>query len=147
MFKMKKIISLSLTVAMCASMATISSASENNNYDVPDPNQVISIHEDVHVPNNVTLYSYPVTYDHNSEIVWDRGYRQVKGDTQAKQGTINISSYTRARFESWPGGVPYADSGRQWSDPEGSRSRAESGWELYSALDSGIACTYYGIED
>lgn len=123
-----------------------------------DSERIIEVQENVTLPENVSILdnsnaipmAYEITYDHNSDIVWDHypvDKRQIKANTQAKQGSINISSYTRARFErAWfQGGGVYGDSGRCWSVKEGSRSYATSGWDEYDQWGSGQAKSYYGI--
>lgn len=123
-----------------------------------DSERIIEVQENVTLPENVSMLNnsnaipmaYEITYDHDSDIVWEHypaNKRRIEANTQAKQGSINISSYTRARFErAWfQGGGVYGDSGRCWSATEGSRSYATSGWDKYDMLSSGQAKTYYGI--
>ncbi|MBE0340605.1 hypothetical protein E4V51_04535 [Paenibacillus sp. 28ISP30-2] len=149
----KKIMGLALS--SCLLLGSVpayaaDSAAEPN--QAVDPNLVISTKEELHIPNNVTVNSITalnnasITYDHNSGIDWDRGNRQVWGNTQAQQGDTKLDSYTRARFEHAlvQGGSVYGDSGRVWSTNKG-RSYARSDWENYNSLKSGVAKTYYGI--
>lgn len=140
--RMKKVICLMATVAtvLGSSMSVFAAAPSN------DPNLIISTHEDVVTPKNVMVQNArsSITYDPNSGIDWNKGYRSVWGSCQAKQGSIKLDSYSRARFETLITRSPYLDSGRVWSTNQG-RSFAQSGWELYSTLDSGVAHTYYGI--
>ena len=119
--------------------------------EINDPNVVIMTHEDVKMKDAFIsskkmkvkgTKAVKVTYDPKSGIDWDKGYRTVWGSCQAKQGSINLDSYSRARFEKF--GSPYLDSGRVWSTNQG-RSFARSGSELYDSLNSGVAHTYYGI--
>lgn len=116
------------------------------NESVSNPNLIITTHEDVVIPDNIVIQNTrsSITYDPGSGIDWDKGYRSVWGSCQAMQGSINLDSYSRARFERLITGTPYLDSGRVWSINQG-RSFARSGWELYSTLDSGTAHTYYGV--
>lgn len=141
--KMKKLVCLAaITATMLGSSLTVFAAEPSN-----DPNFVITTHEDVVTPKNVSYQesrAVSVTYDPKSGIDWDKGYRSVWGSCQAKQGKINLDSYSRARFEALITGIPYLDSDRVWSTNQG-RSFARSGWELYKDLDSGVAHTYYGI--
>lgn len=139
--KTKKLVCLlSALAAITVNNVPVFAAEENN------PNIVISTHEDVKVPENVSIEGVSarvsVTYDPDSGIVWDHGYRYVWGSCQAKQGQIKLDSYSRARFEKLL--YNYCDSGRVWSKNQG-RSYAESGKELYDSLNSGVAHTYYGI--
>lgn len=143
--RVKKVICLAVTMLniVGSSMSVLAAESANN------PNLVISTHEDVILPENVSvekaLTRGSISYDPKSGIDWDRGYRSVWGSCQAKQGTVNLDSYSRARFESLVLGTPYLDSGRVWSVNQG-RSFARSGWELYDTFNSGVAHTYYGID-
>lgn len=144
--RMKKVICSVATAATILGSSMSVFAAEPSNDLSNDPNLVITTHEDVVVPGNVSVQkaSVSVTYDPDSGIDWDKGYRSVWGSCQAKQGTIKLDSYSRARFEALITGLPYLDSGRVWSTNQG-RSFARSGWELFSTLDSGVAHTYYGI--
>jgi len=149
---MKKVLCFCSALIILASSSSTALAVEK---EYVDPNQVISICEDVVIPQNVIMAtnSYAivastavsVTYDPASGIEWNQGYRSVWGSCQAKQGSINLDSYSRARFETLILGSPYLDSGRVWSTNQG-RSYAESGRELYDAWNSGVAHTYYGID-
>lgn len=116
------------------------------NESVNNPDLIITTHEDVVIPNNVVIQKTrsSITYDPDSGIEWDRGYRTVWGSCQAKQGNVKLNSYSRARFEHLITHSPYLDSGRVWSTNQG-RSYAESGKELYKNGSSGVAHTYYGI--
>lgn len=112
-----------------------------------DPNLVIATQEkSIALPNNVIIMANPVTYDEDHNIVWNGGYRYCWQRTQAMQGATMLDSYSRARFEHtwWQGGGVYLDSGRCWSQNAGP-SYAQSGTELYDAMNSGVAATYYGI--
>lgn len=148
MLKFKKISSILLALGIFTSMNVSVFANDNSiaNLNQPkDPNTIIETNQNISIPDNVSLLSYDIAYDHNSKINWDKGDRQVTGNTQARQGSLNLSSYTRARFENYITGRPYLDSGRVWSVKQGARSYAASGWERYDAIDSGVAHTYYGI--
>jgi len=114
----------------------------NNEFD-SNANKVISVHENISFAPGIMAFS-SISYDHNGYVEWDKGYRRAVGNTQATQGSVKLDSYSRARFETLILGTAYLDSGRVWSSNQG-RSWAYSGWELYSALDSGVAKTYYGI--
>lgn len=146
----KKVISLVCAVCAAFSLAILPVYAEEytNDFD-----QIIEIQENVTLPGNVSLLdttrAVSVTYDHNSEIEGNQGKRRIHADTQAMQGTIKLSSYTRARFErEWfQGGGVYGDSGRCWSATPGGRSYATSGWDTYDFLESGMAKTYYGISE
>lgn len=142
---MKRFLTCSLLSITLFSSFNIFAQNKISNESV-DPNLVISVHQDITIPSNVihVLKDSSVTFDHDSGIDWDNGYRTVWGETQAKQGNIKLDSYTRARFETYPFGLPYLDSGRVWSTNQG-KSFARSGKEKYDALDSGVAKTYYGI--
>lgn len=139
--KMKKLICLVATATILGSSMSVFAAEPAN-----DPNLVITTHEDVVAPENVKIQEArsSITYDPDSGIDWDKGYRSVWGSCQAKQGSVKLDSYSRARFERLITGSPYLDSGRVWSTNRG-RSFARSGWELYKTLDSGVAHTYYGV--
>jgi len=143
MIKFKKLVFGALLFGLLATNAVPTFAAETDE-TVIDPNVVISVHENVNVPPNVSLARSSITYSHNSTVNWDKGYRWVTANTQAKQGTVKLDSYTRARFEMLITGAPYCDSGRCWSTKQG-RSYATSGKELYKALESGVAKSYYGI--
>lgn len=149
---MKKLFCLSIMLVTLISTSFPALAAEKESKDV-NPNQIISTQEDIKIPQNVlsanssitnSTLAVSVTYDTDSGIDWDKGYRSVWGSCQAKQGTVKLDSYSRARFETLIGGLPYLDSGRVWSTNQGT-SFAQSGWELYDALNSGVAHTYYGI--
>ena len=148
MLKFRKVSSILLALGIFTSMNVsvfandISTTNENK---PKNPNIVIETNQNISIPGNVSLLTSSVTFDHDADIIWNKGSRQVKGNTQAKQGKINLSSYTRARFENYITGRPYLDSVRVWSATEGSRSYASSGWEYYDAINSGVAHTYYGI--
>lgn len=148
MLKFRKVSSILLALGIFTSMNVsvfandISTTNENK---PKNANIVIETNQNISIPDNVSLLTSSITFDHNADIIWDKGSRQVKGNTQAKQGKINLSSYTRARFENYITGRPYLDSGRVWSATEGSRSYASSGWEYYDNVNSGVAHTYYGI--
>ncbi|WP_338707960.1 hypothetical protein [Paenibacillus amylolyticus] len=143
-----------MAVAMCSCLllSSIPAYADGNSNQPNDPNLVISTKEEITIPGNVTfatdqvIQASSITYDHKSGIDWDRGSRQVWGNTQAKQGSVKLDSYSRARFErAWfQGGGSYGDSGRVWSSKKG-RSYARSDWEYYSTTNSGVAKTYYGI--
>lgn len=150
----KKIIGIALS--SCLLLGAIPAYAADNAVEpnqTVDPNLVISVKEELTIPSNVTVYSAAaldtssVTYDHNSGISWNLGERQVWGNTQATQGTIKLSSYTRARYEHewYQGGSIYGDSGRVWSSIPGGRSYAASDWEYFNTFNSGVAKTYYGI--
>lgn len=140
--KIKNIIYLTTIVAtiLGSSVSVLANESVNN------PDLIITTHEDVVIPNNVVIQKTrsSITYDPDSGIEWDRGYRTVWGSCQAKQGNVKLNSYSRARFEHLITHSPYLDSGRVWSTNQG-RSYAESGKELYKNGSSGVAHTYYGI--
>ncbi|MCM3135270.1 hypothetical protein M3629_21030 [Paenibacillus polysaccharolyticus] len=143
---------IGIALSSCLLLSSVPAYADGLSNSAPNPNQVISIKEEVTIPGNVTLASdnvlqaSSISYDHNSGIDWDKGRRQVWGNTQAKQGSVKLNSYTRARYErSWiQGGGSYGDSGRVWSSNKG-RSYARSDWEKYDTLNSGVAKTYYGI--
>ena len=57
-----------------------------------------------------------------------------------------VNAYTRARYEKYGSGEPYADSGRKWDNADGivnGYSSAKSGW-VSGDLNLGTAHTYYG---
>lgn len=101
----------------------------------------------ISVTAGILSVSAAIGADHESSIEWDQSWRMVSANTQAYQinggnnEKTNIDSYSRARFEHWFSS--YGDSGRVWSTNAG-RSYAYSEWELYKALDSGVAKTYWG---
>lgn len=132
---------IAISIPMCA-MAAIDYSTDEK------ANQIESTHQDITLPSNITTLAVDkVKYDHNYGVEWPSGSkRYCWGQTQAKQGSTKITSYTRARFEyKWyQGGGYYCDSGRCWSKTTGGKSYAKSGTETYDALDSGVAKTYYG---
>lgn len=112
--------------------------------------EVISTNEDL-LPENISIQPrVSVTYDHTAGTKSHDRYvytRYCWGRTQAKQGSINLSSYTRARYESIVLGRVTADSDRQWSEEVGGPSYAESGDVDADIGSQWVAHTYYGITD
>jgi hypothetical protein len=143
MRKIKKLVFKALLCGLLTT-STIPVLASGKGGEVMDPNVVISVRENINIPSNVSLTRSSITYDHKSSIKWNKGYRWITANTQAKQGAVKLNSYTRARFETLILGSPYCDSGRCWSNKQG-RSYATSGKELYQMLNSGVAKTYYGI--
>lgn len=114
----------------------------------PSMYEVISKNEDL-LPGNMTIQArVSITYDHTAGTESDDHWitRYCWGRTQAKQGSINLSSYTRARFEG-PFGMISGDSGRVWSKTEGGPSYAKSGTETADIGSPWVAHTYYGTTD
>lgn len=116
--------------------------------------EVISINEDI-LPQNISLQTrslqtrgVSLIYDHTSGTKSRDKYitRYCWGRTQVKQGNINLTSYTRARYEGILGGIK-GDSGRKWSKVEGGPSYAESGEVDADIGSQWVAHTYYGITE
>lgn len=112
--------------------------------------EVISVNEDL-LPENVTIQPrVSIEYDHQSgtESADKWKTRYCWGRTQASQGNIKLSSYTRARYESIiPFGGITGDSDRVWSKVEGGPSYAESGTVSADTFSQWVAHTYYGTTD
>jgi|GEM_PF-1931635 len=150
----KKFLGLAMcTFLLLGSVPAYADVGPLNSDQAVNSGLVISTKEtSVIIPSNVTISSIraldtsSITYDHSAGISWDKGERQVWGNTQAKQGDTKLDSYTRARFEhTWyQGGSIYGDSGRVWRSNKG-RSYAYSDWETFNSFNSGVANTYYGI--
>ena len=111
--------------------------------------EVISINEDI-LPQNISLQTrgVSITYNHTSGTKSRDNYitRYCWGKTQAQQGSIKLSSYTRARYESILIGIK-GDSGRIWSKVEGGPSYAESGEVSADTGSQWVAHTYYGTTE
>ena len=134
------------TLIYCSSFVFASDKGKENKVD---PNAIVSINENITIPQNVRIASVQmtsVTYDENHGIESSLGSRYCWQSCQASQGTVKLDSYSRARFEhTWfQGGGIYGDSGRVWSTNQG-ESYAAFDWEVFDALNSGVARTYYGI--
>ena len=111
--------------------------------------EVISTNENA-LPENISIQpKIKITFDHTSGTKSHDNFvytRYCWGRTQAQQGTIKLSSYTRARYEDFLGFVT-ADSGRVWSKVEGGPSYAESGDVSADIGSIWTAHTYYGTSD